>query len=295
MQLTHDWHNPNLASTVQTSIETLGDYADVSLTPPLIRPHEVWSLIRKLKRRKAPGEDNIHNALIKNLPQKAVVYLTKIFNGCFRLNYFPNVWKSAKVIAIKKPNKDDKMPISYRPISLLPVLAKLFEAAIHTRLLRSASHVIPDEQFGFRRAHSTSHQLVRVAEHISHNLNLRRSTGMVLLDIEKAFDTVWHEGLLHKLLTLSIPIELVKLVQSYLTNRTFKVFLGDSYSQPRNIPAGVPQGSILGPFLFTLYVHDIPKQPRTSLACFADDTASFTSSTDEDLIISRLQLSLDGL
>lgn len=295
MQLTHDWHNPNLASTVQTSIETLGEYTDVSLTPPLIRPHEVWSLIRKLKRRKAPGEDNIHNALIKNLPQKAVVYLTKIFNGCFRLNYFPNVWKSAKVIAIKKPNKDDKMPISYRPISLLPVLAKLFEAAIHTRLLRSASHVIPDEQFGFRRAHSTSHQLVRVAEHISHNLNLRRSTGMVLLDIEKAFDTVWHEGLLHKLLTLSIPIELVKLVQSYLTNRTFKVFLDDSYSQPRNIPAGVPQGSILGPFLFTLYVHDIPKQPRTSLACFADDTASFTSSTDEDLIISRLQLSLDGL
>lgn len=155
--------------------------------------------------------------------------------------------------------------------------------------------MLPNEQFGFRSAHSTSHQLVRVAEHVSHSINLRQSTGMFLLDIEKAFDAVWHEGLLHKLLSKNVPVELVKLIRSYLSGRSFRVFIGNTCSQPRTIPAGVPQGSILGPFLFILYVHDIPKQPHTSLACFADDTASLTSSSDEDLIISRLQLFLNGL
>lgn len=119
---------------------------------------------------------------------------------------------------------------------------------------------------------------------------------MFLLDIEKAFDTVWHNGLLHKLIKSDISISLVKLIQSYLKNRKFSVHVGDSAkSAPRSVPAGVPQGSILGPYLFLLYVNEMPVQTRTSLACFADDTASYTSSEEMDLIVDRLQLSLDRL
>lgn len=155
--------------------------------------------------------------------------------------------------------------------------------------------MIINEQFGFRAAHSTVQQLARVSEYISHHLNLGQSTGMFLLDIEKAFDTVWHEGLLHKLINLNISLNLVKIIESYLTDRSFFVCIGDCASSSQMIPAGVPQGSILGPFLFLLYLNDIPIQPKTSLACFADDTASYTSSNDIDLIIGRLQLSIDRL
>lgn len=120
---------------------------------------------------------------------------------------------------------------------------------------------------------------------------MKQSTGMFLLDIEKAFDTVWHDGLLHKLLKSDIPINLVR----YLSHRNFRVHIDNESSNLFNIQAGVPQGSVLGPILFLVYLNDIPKQPRTHLACFADDTASYSSSNNEDLIISRLQISIDVL
>lgn len=296
MCLTNKWNDDEMLADIQSALTTL-DATTVSnkLENPT-RPREIWRSLRKLKCRKSPGEDNIHNTLLKNLSQKAVVYLTKIINGCIFLNYFPKIWKFAKVIAIKKSGKDESIPSSYRPISLLPALGKLFESIIYTRLKKSTKHLLKSEQFGFRDSHSTTQQLARVAEHISHRLNLKESTGMILVDIEKAFDTVWHDGLIYKLLKCQVPINLVKLIGSYLKNRYFSVHIGDrAKSRLRSMPAGVPQGSILGPYLFLLYVNDIPVQPRTSLACFADDTASFTSSNDVDLIVSRLQLSLENL
>ncbi|KAG7299270.1 hypothetical protein JYU34_017831 [Plutella xylostella] len=295
MNLTLSWTDDKVLAKVEQSIAKLDSFNETELELPT-RPKHIWKFLRNLKRRKSPGDDNIHNALLKNLSQKAVVYLTKIFNGCLCLNYFPKVWKFAKVIAIKKPSKDEKTPSSYRPISLLPALGKLFESIIYSRLMQVTKHLLKNEQFGFRGCHSTTQQLARVAEHISHNLNLKQSTGMILLDIEKAFDTVWHDGLIHKLIQCDIPLGLVKLIKSYLINREFSVSIGDNTkSTPRLVPAGIPQGSILGPYLFLLYVNDIPIQTRTSLACFADDTASFTSAKDTGLIVDRLQLSLDSL
>lgn len=293
MRLTFDLESEH-NNSVQASVEYVNKFIPQSIFKPT-RPKEIWCKIKQLKRRKSPGADGIHNALLKNLSQKSVIFLTKIFNACFRQCYFPQIWKNAKVIAILKPGKDADIPTSYRPISLLSSLSKLFEAIIYTRLISTTQNLLKNEQFGFRKKHSTTQQLARVAEHIAHHLNLNQSTGMFLLDIEKAFDTVWHDGLLHKLVSNDVPLSLIKLVQSYLTNRTFHVHIDDVSSSSHEVPAGVPQGSILGPYLFLLFLNDIPVQPRTKLACFADDTASLTSDRDSNLVINRLQLSLELL
>lgn len=261
----------------------------------LVTPRELLKHVRSLKSCKAPGDDDVHNLLLKYMPQKCLVLLTKLINACLKLKYYPSTWKIAKVIALPKPGKDHTQALNYRPISLLSTLGKIFERIIYDRTMEFLESKFIGEQFGFRRCHSTIQQLARVSEHASHNLNLKNSTGMFLLDIEKAFDTVWHDGLLHKLYTYGLPIGLIELIRSYLKDRRFKVYVNNESSDPQTISAGVPQGSVLGPLLFLAYINDIPKQPHTHLACFADDTASYTSNNDEDLIVGRLQLSLDLL
>lgn len=294
MSLTSNWVCDSELE-VSKSMSVINNYNFASGLIKPVRPFEIRKTLTRLKSRKSPSHDAIHNALLKNLPQKAIVYITKIFNGCFVLGYFPKIWKNAKIIPLKKPGKDNTSPTNYRPVSLLPAIGKMFESIIYSRLLHATGQFLIQEQFGFRATHSTTQQLARVCEHISHHLNLKQSTGMFLLDIEKAFDTVWHEGLLHKLLNLDVPMPLIKLIQSYLTDRKFQVHIGNTISSPQSIPAGVPQGSIVGPYLFLIFVNDIPIQPRTKLACFADDTASYTSSDDTDLIIGRLQYSIELL
>lgn len=294
MCLTTAWDSGETDIEVNMSIECLRNMEEGSQFS-LVHTGEIRRLIKRLKIRKAPGHDQITNLRIRNLPQKALVLMTKIYNACLALAYFPSIWKLAKVIAIKKPGKNSSIPTSYRPISLLPSLAKLFEKVVCRRLQRVTNDILINQQFGFRHGHSTIQQLARVAENIAQNLNLGISTGMFLLDIEKAFDTVWHNGLIHKLMKYNVPISLVKIIQSYLLNRSFTVHIDKASSEARHIPAGIPQGSILGPYLFLIYLNDIPTQTRTDLACFADDTACFTSSADLDLIIDRLQLAIEKL
>lgn len=292
MRLTLDWHDVETDLLVSKSLVQLESHT-ISKLEHAVHPHEIQKILRNLKIRKSPGVDNIQNALLKNMSQKCVVLLTRLLNGCLLLGYFPNCWKTAKVIALKKPGKIDTIPSHYRPISLLPTLGKILERVVCDRLLRDVIHI--NEQFGFRRGHSTVQQLARVSEHIAHNFNFKNSTGMFLLDLEKAFDTVWHDGLLHKLIKENVSLNIVKIIKCYLNNRVFRVHNCNTVSDTFSVPAGVPQGSVLGPILFLVYVNDIPIQPRTHLACFADDTASFTSSTDTNLIIDRLQCAIDVL
>jgi hypothetical protein len=255
------------------------------------KPSEISAILRVLKNGKAPGLDGINNRHLKNLPRKVIVYLTHIFNNCIRLGYFPKQWKHAKVVAIPKPNKDATNPNNYRPISLLSAVGKLFERIILKRLNdhTAQNNIVPLEQFGFSTGLSTTHQLYRIVDKIRQNLDIGRSTGMVFFDAEKAFDSVWHGGLLFKLHNLHYPRYLQHLSSSFLTERSFQVCINKSFSTTINIPAGVPQGSVLSPSLYNIFNHDIPKHNETESAFYADDTAIFSSNTYPLFVTDALQ------
>lgn len=266
-------------------------------TPKLTSPTELTKFIKRLPSHKAPGHDDIQYELLKQLPRNSIIHLTQIFNRILILQYYPAKWKHSKLLTIPKPGKDHTQPSNYRPISLLPTISKLFEKLLHNRIQdHVAEHkILPDAQFGFRRRHATTHQLMRVVEKITEGYNKHRGTGIVFLDVAQAFDRVWHEGLIYKLRTLKFKACYIHLIASYLTDRTFSVQLNSAMSNPRPAAAGVPQGSIIGPLLFNIYTSDLPTTDSTELAIFADDTAIIADSWRPELVTAKLQEALDEL
>lgn len=237
--------------------------------------------------------DGIQN-ILKKLPIRAIILITKIFNGCIKIGYFPSSFKLAKVIPIPKPCKDLKLPASYRPINLLSCLGKLFERIIYARINAFVieNNIVAEEQFGFRSQHSTTHHVKRVVNYVKNNKRSRRSTGLILLDIEKAFDSVWHDGLIYKLNSYGIPKYLLKLIKSFVSDRKFLVAINGSYSSLRNIPAGVPQGSVLSPLLYSLFISDYKKPKNCEMAYYTDDTGLMAVAKQTKTIIDRLNKGL---
>lgn len=269
------------------------DYANLVETSE----EELESFITALPPYKAPGFDGITNAALKALPRTWVHFLAHLFNSILRTGHYPTTWKHAKVITIRKPGKDPSSPESYRPISLLPVLSKLFEKVVQARLrgVLDRNNIIRPEQFGFRASHSTVHQLLRLVDQIYTAFNRRQYVSALFLDVSRAFDSVWHDGLLLRLITSHVPSYLIHLLKSYLSRRTFSVAYEEALSASRSIRAGVPQGSVLGPSLFLLYINTLPTIPRCSLYLFADDTAITSSSTQHKMSASRIQDYADRL
>lgn len=238
--------------------------------------------------------DTINNQTLKSLGKRSIAAFTSILNSALRFNYFPTTWKTAIVLPFCKPQKDPRNPSNYRPISLLSSLSKIFETLIHHRLLHftTINKIIPPTQFGFTHQHATTHQLLRLTEHIENSFHLKQHTIVLLLDIEKAFDKIWHHGLIYKLFQIGIPTYLFKIIQNFLSNRTFRVKINSSFSQLFSIGAGVPQGSCLSPLLFNIYLSDIPNFTYSELALFADDTAFFISHKNLTTAKNRLQSDL---
>lgn len=253
--------------------------------------NEVLEIISKLKTKKAPGKDKVNNSMIRNMPDTSISRLMLIINTCLEQVYFPQLWKEASIIMIQKPHKNPSLPSSYRPISLLSVLAKIYERIISGRI-KPYLNIIPSEQYGFLQGKSTTKQLVRILEFIGSAAHNKQSSALLMLDVAKAFDRVWHFGLIHKLINCNLSPELIVLIHSYLTNRTFNIKFGNAMSTMRQINAGVPQGSILGPILYLFYTSDFPtfNQDHNCLTAFyADDTAVVTKSRDPNHAVAKLQ------
>lgn len=278
---------------VDNEVDRLSSLAPTAILSP-VTEDEVQTLIRQLKPRSAPGSDGISNKILKILPAQLICLLAAIFNSAMSNGIFPNTWKEADVIGIHKPGKDRSVASNYRPISLLKSLGKLYERVLVARLkdFVFSNNILINEQFGFRPRHSCTHQLHRLTEHILRGLNgttRPRGTGALFFDVAKAFDKVWHNGLLYKLYKLGVPDRLVHIIRDYLSDRTFRFRVEGTHSSPRPIRAGVPQGSVLSPLLFSLYVNDIPRTPRVELALFADDTALYATERDRSKLFQRLQ------
>lgn len=258
---------------------------------------ELNTHINELQIKKAPGHDLIPNVVIKNYSAKSLQILTRIFNSCLYTAYFPKTWKHAEVILFHKPGKNKSHPASYRPISLLPTLSKLLEKIIKTRLCRflSENNILPPQQFGFRSKHSTIHQLQRINELITNGFENKQYTVAVFLDIAQAFDRVWIDGVIYKLLQLNFPPYLIYLLSSFLSQRTFSVRINNQLSENKNISAGVPQGSVIAPILFNIFVSDIPTTDYTEMALYADDTAILSQSVNIQTASHRLQAALNKI
>lgn len=263
---------------------------------------EIQHEINALTPKKSCGLDKISNIVLKKLPGIAVQYLMLIFNGILRFGYFPHQWKIAVISMILKPNKCCNDVVSYRPISLLSSFSKLFEKLLMRRLFDedNFSLAIPNHQFGFRREHGTEQQLFRVTQFILKSFEDRQVCSAVYIDISEAFDRVWHEGLLCKLTKL-LPSNLFKVLQSYLTDRQFHVKEPNgATSRIRQIGAGVPQGSVLGPILYAIYTSDMPlpnlnTSCRLLLSTFADDTVILAASEIPSFAVRQNQAYLDRL
>ncbi|GBP60467.1 RNA-directed DNA polymerase from mobile element jockey [Eumeta japonica] len=275
----------------KTSLDPRDDLTPVSLS-------EVQTLVKSLKTRKAPGLDGISNKAIKCFSQQLLSLLVAIFNACLQNCYFPPVWKEAEVIGIHKAGKPRDLPASYRPISLLSGLAKLYERVLKTRLTDPllGKGLIIDEQFGFRPVHSCPQQVLRLVEYATEGFKRKNKTVAVFFDVAKAFDRVWHAGLVYKLYSLHVPDRLILIIQNYLSNRYFTFRHERTHSTRRLIRAGVPQGSALSPLLYSAYTNDIPRPTSgVQLALFADDTALFYRNRYRDVAASRFQRAIDEL
>ena len=234
--------------------------------------------------------------MIKLSDVALVLPLRIIFTNCLRCGLFPEVWKYANVVPVHKKNEKN-MKENYRPISLLPIFGKILEKLMYDSLY---SHLLSHEllnpnQSGFPPGDSTINQLLSITHTIFKALDCNPPLDVrsVYLDISKAFDRVWHDGLLYKLKRCGVSGQLLFLIQSFLKDRKQRTVLNGQSSNWGDISAGVPQGSILGPLFFLVYTNDLAVGLKCNVKLFADDTSLFTVVEDSTTAANDMNHDLD--
>ena len=251
----------------------------------VISEEKILNIIRSLNPNKAHGWDEISVRMIKLSDTALVVPLKITFTNCLRCGLFPQIWKHANVVPVHKKNEKN-LKGNYRPISLLPIFGKILEKLIYDSLY---SHLVSSEllnpnQSGFRPGDSTVNQLISITHTIfeAFDCNPPLDVRSVYLDISKAFDRAWHDGIIFKLKRCGVSGNLLALIKSFLKDRRQRTVLKGQSSSWGDISAGVPQGSILGPLFFLVYINDLTEDLKCNVKLFADDTSLFTVVQDSD-------------
>ena len=246
---------------------------NISITLKMVR-----KVVMNLDLSKASGPDCIPVVVLKNCEPELSYILADLFNKCLKQSCFPDCWKVSSVVPVFKNVGERSTAKNYRPVSLLSVVSKVFEKLVNNRIVDHLEKcgLFSDFQYGFRSSRSTADLLTVVSDRIARAFNRTGATQAVALDISKAFDRVWHTGLLHKLKSYGISGPIFSLISSFLSNRRLRVVLDGKSSQEYPVNAGVPQGSILGPTLFLLYINDLPDDVICDIAIYADDTTLYS-------------------
>ena len=221
---------------------------------PMLQPittSDFKGKLGKAKSSSAPGDDQVTYSLLKQSPDILFTKLILILNFCLQIGYFPKQWKAAKVVMVQKPGKDHTNPKSYRPISLLPAISKIFERILSERLVDflEENNILNKYQAGYRKGRSTQEHIFRLAQQVYNGFKNRECTYATFLDCEAAFDAVWTNGLMYKLYQLNMPKNFLRILSSFLKDRTLKVHVDGSVSREVRLQAGTPQGSCLSQIL----------------------------------------------
>ena len=248
-----------------------------------ISEEKILNVIRSLNPNKAHGWDEISIRMIKLSDKSLVTPLKIIFTNCLRRGVFPGIWKCANVVPVHKKNEKN-MKSNYRPISLLPICGKMLEKLMYDPLYShlASRDILDPNQSGFRPCDSTINQLLSITHAIfkAFDCNPPLDVRSVFLDISKAFDRVWHDGLIYKLKQCGVSGRFLALIISFLKDRKQRTVLNSQCSSWGDTTAGVPQGSTLGPLLFLVYINDLTTDLNCNVKLFADDTSLFTIVQD---------------
>ena len=254
--------------------------------------------IRELSSNKPLGPCTVPAWAIKDGMFIIAPHLTYVFNECLKNSVFPDQLKLANVTPIFK--KDDPLDvINYRPISITNSFSKLFEKILHEQISNylSKHSIMNPNQFGFRKNFSTNDALLLLTESIRKQIDDKKIVHAALLDLSKAFDSISHNKLLEKLYSIGFSQTALDLVESFLTDRYQRVYINDVYSSWYKVKQGVPQGTVLGPLLFNLYVNDLKDilNIHTNLIQYADDCLIFSSNQNSRIAKSNLIDSLEKI
>lgn len=253
---------------------------------------EVNLALMQTKTGKAAGFDCVYAEFLVHLGPRARRWLSSFFSNILSSNKLPDSFKRTKVIALLKPGKPAEAPDSYRPISLLSVTFKLFERLLYNRIADKINEVIPREQAGFRIGRSCTDQVLSLTNFIENGFQRKLKTGVVFVDLTAAYDTVWKRGLMYKLLEVIPCLAVCDIICNMLSDRIFQVFMNGKSSSKLKLNNGIPQGSVLAPLLFNLYVSDLPNSLARKFM-YADDVAYAFQGKDARDIEQALSSDMD--
>jgi hypothetical protein len=269
---------------------TNNEINDISITQ-----HEIANLLANLDKFKSCGNDNVHSYVLKSCANAWALPLSMIFRKSLDSGEVPDAWLEANVTPLYKKKGSRLDAANYRPISLTSVVCKIMEKIVKNAVMKflSSNSLISKHQHGFRNKKSCTTNLLEAIDYATKTISEKDSLDILFIDFEKAFDKVPHKRLLHKLISYGITGKILKWLEAFLSNRKQRVVLGETMSDWSEIKSGVPQGSVIGPILFIIFINDLPDKLANVCKMYADDTKILAKIKKNSAITDTIKMQND--